>query len=58
VVQAPRDRLARLGDGPVTARVDLAGLRPGRYNLRVRAEAPAGVRVVRIEPPAVDVRIR
>lgn len=38
--------------------VDLTGLAPGRYTLPVQVDAAAiRVEVVRIEPPAVDVRI-
>jgi YbbR domain-containing protein len=38
--------------------VDLADLRPGRYNLQVHLDPPTGVEVVRIEPATVVARVK
>jgi YbbR domain-containing protein len=40
------------------AYVDLAGLAPGRYNLRVRVEPPPNVEIVQIQPASVGVSIK
>ncbi len=38
--------------------VDLAGLRPGRYNLQIRVEPPPNVEVVQIQPATAAVSIK
>jgi YbbR domain-containing protein len=57
-VRGGRDVLDSLGSDGINAFVDLAGLGPGRYNLRVRADPASTFGVVRIDPPAADVRVR
>jgi uncharacterized protein (TIGR00159 family) len=57
-VHGPRTLLGELGDGDVTAWVDLAGARPGVRRVAVQAEVPAGFRVVEIAPRHVAVRLR
>ena len=52
------DALRRIEPASVTGFVDVAGLGPGRYNLPVRTEPPEDVGLSRIEPPAIQVRIR
>ncbi len=46
------------GDRPVTAYVDLTGLRPGQYRLQVRVDADEGYALAGIDPPTVRVRIQ
>ncbi len=58
VVRGPRDRLDALEDAGVGAFVDLAGFRPGRYNLPVTIVAGAGVGVTHIDPSRVRVTVR
>jgi YbbR domain-containing protein len=57
-VRGGRELLDGLGSDGINAFVDLAGLGPGRYNLRVRADPASTFGVVRIDPPAADVRVR
>jgi YbbR domain-containing protein len=57
-VRGSRDMLDRLGSDGVDGFVDLAGLGPGRYNLRVRVDPSESFGVVRIDPSAADVRVR
>jgi len=57
-VRGGRDALASLDAAQVAAYVDLAGLRPGRYNLPVRIDPSRAFGVSRIEPTVVDVTIR
>ena len=57
-VRGPRDRVRALGDTAVEAFVDLAGLRPGRYNLPVTVATGAGIGVTRIDPSRVTVTVR
>lgn len=57
-LRGPHDVLQRLGPDAVPAYVDLAGLRPGRYNLPVRIELPQNVAVVQTNPASVRVRIK
>lgn len=57
-VRGGRDALAGLNATDLSAYVDLAGLRPGRYNLPVRIEPSSVFGVSRIEPAVVEVRIR
>lgn len=53
-----REALAGLTAGGIDAFVDLAGLGPGRYNLRVQVDPSQTFGVSAIEPAAVDVTIR
>jgi len=45
-------------DDSVSIYVDLAGLRPGRYNLPVTVESSESVRVTNINPPLVTGSVR
>lgn len=57
-VHGPQDVVEALRADAVSAFVDLAGLRPGRYNLSVRLEPAQEFEVVRTEPAIVQVRIK
>lgn len=57
-VRGSREALASLDGSQIAAYVDLAGLRPGRYNLPVRIDPSRAFGVSRIEPPVVEVRIK
>ena len=53
-----REALADLRAGNIDAFVDLAGLGPGRYNLRVQVDPSQTFGVSAIEPAVVDVTIK
>jgi YbbR domain-containing protein len=53
-----RDVLDKLGAGSIDAFVDLAGLGPGRYNLRVQIDPSQNFGVTSIVPAVVDVTIK
>jgi YbbR domain-containing protein len=57
-VRGGREALASLDGSQVVAYVDLAGLRPGRYNLPVRIDPSRVFGVSRVEPSVVEVTIR
>ena len=57
-VRGRRDALAELRAGSIDAFVDLAGLGPGRYNLRVQVDPSQTFGLSAIEPAAVDVTIK
>ena len=57
-VRGRRDAIQGLRPGEVEAFVDLAGLGPGRYNLRVQVDPSRDFGVSSIEPAVVDVTIR
>ena len=57
-VRGGRDTLAALDPSQIAAYVDLAGLRPGRYNLPVRVEPSRLFGVSRVEPAVVEVTIK
>jgi YbbR domain-containing protein len=57
-VRGRREALAGLTAGGIDAFVDLAGLGPGRYNLRVQVDPSQTFGVSAIEPAAVDVTIK
>src|SRR5512132_2457499 len=57
-VRGRREPLNDLRAGSIEAFVDLAGLAPGRYNLRVQVDPSQTFGVVSIEPAVVDVIIR
>ncbi|HEX5473565.1 MAG TPA: CdaR family protein [Vicinamibacterales bacterium] len=57
-VRGSRDAVAALSTGTLQAYVDLAGLRRGRYNLRVHVDPIENVGVTRIDPATTSVTIR
>jgi YbbR domain-containing protein len=57
-VRGRREALADLRAGAIDAFVDLAGLGPGRYNLRVQVDPSQTFGVSDIDPAVVDVTIR
>lgn len=57
-VRGPPDAVQALDDTAIAASIDLAGLRPGRYNLPVTVESPSAVGVTRIDPSRVTVVVR
>lgn len=57
-VRGRREALADLRAGAVDAFVDLAGLGPGRYNLRVQVDPSQTFGVSSIDPAVVDVTIK
>ncbi|MDQ3070317.1 MAG: CdaR family protein [Acidobacteriota bacterium] len=57
-VRGGRDALAALDATQVIVFVDLAGLRPGRYNLPVRVDPSRVFGVSRVQPAIVEVSIR
>jgi hypothetical protein len=57
-VRGSREGLGALDPAAVAAFVDLAGLRPGRYNLPVRIDPSRVFAVDRIEPSIVEVVIK
>jgi YbbR domain-containing protein len=57
-VRGQRDVLGKLRPDTIDAFVDLAGLGPGRYNLRVQVEPSADVAVESVTPGVVAVTIK
>ena len=57
-IRGPEGAIRDLVDDAVKVYVDLAGLRPGRYNLPVTVESSDNIRVTNIDPPSVQVSIR
>lgn len=57
-LKGPREIVESLASESVAAFVDLAGLRPGRYNLQVHVEPPQRVEILRVEPATVVARIK
>ena len=57
-VRGSREAIAALDPADVRAFVDLAGLRPGRYNLPVRIEPSRDFGVSGFEPSVVEIVIR
>jgi YbbR domain-containing protein len=57
-VRGRREKVSDLRAGAIDAFVDLAGLGPGRYNLRVQVDPSQTFGIGSIDPPAVDVTIR
>jgi YbbR domain-containing protein len=57
-VRGRREPLGSLRAGAIEAFVDLAGLGPGHYNLRVQVDPSQDFGVASIEPAVVDVIIR
>jgi YbbR domain-containing protein len=57
-VRGPQALVSSLRPASLTAVVDLAGIRPGRYNLSIRVEPPPDIVVVSTDPPKTGVRIR
>jgi YbbR domain-containing protein len=57
-VRGARDSIQGLRLGEIEAFVDLAGLGPGRYNLRVQVDPSQNFGVSSIDPAVVDVTIK
>jgi YbbR domain-containing protein len=57
-VRGRREAVADLQPGTINAFVDLAGLGPGRYNLRVQVDPSPTFGVSAIDPAVVDVTIK
>jgi hypothetical protein len=57
-LKGPREIVESLASESIAAFVDLAGLRPGRYNLQVHVEPPQRVEILRVEPATVVARIK
>ena len=57
-VRGPDGAIRDLAADAVKVYVDLAGLRPGRYNLPVTVESSDNVHVTNIDPPSVQVSVR
>lgn len=57
-VRGRRDRLNSLGADDIDAFVDLAGLGPGQYNLRVQTDPSQDFGVSAVAPQVVDVTIK
>jgi YbbR domain-containing protein len=58
MLTGPREVLAGLHDADLDPYVDLTGVGPGEYKLRVHLDTRGDTTVEGIEPPAVAVRIR
>jgi YbbR domain-containing protein len=58
VLRGSRDALGSLDVSRVDAWIDLERLQPGRYALPVKVESGPDFGLVRVEPSAVDVRVR
>ena len=57
-VRGRRESLADVSAGTIFAFVDLAGLGPGRYNLRIQADPSQTFGISSLQPAAVDVTIK
>jgi YbbR domain-containing protein len=57
-IRGDQEVLARIRPDEVQAFVDLAGLTPGRYNLRVQVEPSQDFGVASVTPTGVDITIR
>jgi YbbR domain-containing protein len=57
-IRGGKETLDAIASEGIEVFVDLAGLGPGRYNLRVRAEPAEAYGVVRIDPAVARVAIR
>jgi YbbR domain-containing protein len=57
-VRGRRESLADVSAGTIVAFVDLAGLGPGRYNLRIQADPSQTFGISSLAPAAVDVTIK
>ena len=57
-VRGQRDVLGRIRPDTIDAFVDLAGLGPGRYNLRVQVDPSEEVGVGAVSPTVVAVTIK
>jgi YbbR domain-containing protein len=58
VLEGRRESLVRVQPGDVKAYLDLSGLGPGDYALTVQGNVPHDLRIGRIEPSTVQVRIK
>jgi YbbR domain-containing protein len=57
-VRGPRQIVETLSSEALAASVDVAGRRPGRYNLQVHVEQPQSVEILRVEPATIVARIK
>lgn len=57
-LKGPKEIVESLVSESVAAFVDLAGVRPGRYNLQVQVEPPQRVEILHVAPATVVARIR
>ena len=57
-VRGPRNLVRDLDTTVVQAYVDLAGLRPGRYNLPVTVESTGELSITHIDPASVSITLR
>jgi YbbR domain-containing protein len=57
-VRGAREAIEGLRSGDIDAFVDLAGLAPGRYNLRVQVDPSQSFGISSIDPAVVDVTIK
>jgi hypothetical protein len=57
-IRGQRDVLGRIGPDTIDAFVDLAGLGPGSYRLRVQVDPSEEVGIGAVSPSAVAVRIK
>jgi YbbR domain-containing protein len=57
-IRGQREQLAGVRSGTIDAWVDLAGLGPGRYNLRVQTDPSQNFGVSAVSPQVVDVAIK
>lgn len=55
--RSSRGRLALVGSGEFTARVNLSGLAAGVHSLPVQVGAPEGVEIIRVNPQTVTVSL-
>jgi YbbR domain-containing protein len=58
LIRGDQDVLVKVRSDAVQAFVDLAGLGPGRYNLRVQVEPSQDFGIASVTPAVVEVTIR
>lgn len=57
-VRGSREELGTLDEDQISAMVDLAGLGPGQYRLKLHVDTPVAVQPSKVVPETVEVRIR